>query len=114
MVLRRVGVLSVAKIAGVMYAAMGLVFGLFFSAIFSLIPFAGRTGDPSMPSWIAPMFGAGALIFMPIFYGVLGLVGGAIGALVYNLFAGLVGGIELELEPAARPVAAPGVGTATL
>jgi len=45
------------------------------------------------------MFGVGAIIFLPIFYGVLGLVAGAIGAALYNLFAGMLGGIELETEP---------------
>jgi hypothetical protein len=31
-------------------------------------------------------------------YGVLGLVGGAIGAGLYNLFAGIFGGIEVEVQ----------------
>jgi hypothetical protein len=45
------------------------------------------------------MFGVGAIIFLPLFYGVLGLIGGALGAALYNLFAGLFGGIELETQP---------------
>jgi hypothetical protein len=47
----------------------------------------------------AAMFGVGAIIILPLFYGVIGLIGGAIGAALYNLFAGLFGGIELETEP---------------
>ena len=31
-------------------------------------------------------------------YGVMGFIGGAIGAFVYNLVAGVVGGIEIEVE----------------
>ena len=31
-------------------------------------------------------------------YGLMGVVGGAIGAALYNLVAGWVGGIEVELE----------------
>jgi hypothetical protein len=36
-------------------------------------------------------------IAMPIIYAVMGVVGGAIGAALYNLVAGWVGGIEVEI-----------------
>lgn len=98
MTLKKIGVLSVAKISGVMYATMGLLFGLVLSAVFSLIPMAAAGSDSNLPAWLGTMFGVGSLVFMPIFYGVLGFVMGAIGAALYNLFAGLVGGIELHLE----------------
>jgi hypothetical protein len=48
---------------------------------------------------LSMMFGVGAIVFLPLFYGVLGLIAGAIGAALYNLFAGIFGGIELETEP---------------
>ena len=35
---------------------------------------------------------------MPVLYAVFGLIGGAIGAALYNLVAGWVGGLEVELE----------------
>jgi len=38
------------------------------------------------------------LIFLPIMYGVIGFIAGAIGAALYNLVAGVVGGIEIEVE----------------
>jgi len=44
------------------------------------------------------MFGMGAIVFLPIFYGVMGIVMGALTAVLYNLFAGLVGGIELDIQ----------------
>jgi hypothetical protein len=31
-------------------------------------------------------------------YGVMGLIGGALGAVLYNVFAGMVGGVDLEIE----------------
>jgi hypothetical protein len=40
----------------------------------------------------------GALIIMPIFYGVIGFIGGIIGSLLYNLAAGVIGGIRMDLE----------------
>jgi hypothetical protein len=35
---------------------------------------------------------------MPIFYGCMGFIGGALGAVVYNALAGMMGGLELRLE----------------
>jgi hypothetical protein len=100
MVLKSIGVLSAAKIVGFMYAVMGLIMGLLFAAIFSLIPAAASVGGASsdVPSWLAPMFGMGAIVAMPIFYGVMGFIGGAIGAVIYNALAGVMGGLELRLE----------------
>jgi len=42
--------------------------------------------------------GAAAIIILPIMYGIFGFIGGAIGAWIYNLVAGWIGGIEIELE----------------
>ena len=48
------------------------------------------------------MFGTGAILMMPIFYGCMGFVGGAIAAVVYNALAGMMGGLELKLETTTR------------
>ncbi|HYY96259.1 MAG TPA: hypothetical protein VE713_17265, partial [Pyrinomonadaceae bacterium] len=40
------------------------------------------------------------MIAIPIFYGIIGFIFGAIGALIYNIAAGIIGGLELELENA--------------
>ena len=37
---------------------------------------------------------------IPITYGLLGFIGGAIGGLIYNALAGIVGGIKIDLEGA--------------
>jgi hypothetical protein len=44
---------------------------------------------------------------MPVLYGILGFIGGAILALLYNLFARLAGGFELELEALPATPSAP-------
>ena len=42
-----------------------------------------------------------------LFYGFLGFIGGILSALFYNLVAGMVGGLELEVEgPPQKPTAA--------
>jgi len=101
-IVKSVGVLSVAKIFGMIYGCMGLIFLPFF-LIFAVIgSFAGSlTGQSNNP--FAGILGIVFAIFMPLFYGAIGFIGGAIGALLYNLFAKWVGGFELELE--ARPTA---------
>ena len=42
------------------------------------------------------MFGKG--LFIPVIYGVMGFVIGIIGAAIYYLVAGRIGGIEIEVE----------------
>jgi hypothetical protein len=101
-ILKSVGVLSMAKIMGLIYGCMGLIFAPFF-LLFGIIGMAaGRQGLP-----FAGVFGIVFALLMPIFYGVLGFIMGAIGALLYNLFAKLVGGFELEMEFRAKTVTAP-------
>jgi hypothetical protein len=50
------------------------------------------------PAWVMVLFGSGAVIFLPIFYGLLGFVMAAIGAALYNLISQFVGGLELDLQ----------------
>ncbi len=103
MVLKSIGVLSAAKIVGVMYAVMGLIMGFVFAGLFSMIPAMAPTGQDQIPGWIAPMFGVGSIVILPIMYGIMGFIGGAIGAVIYNVLAGAIGGLELNLETGTRP-----------
>ena len=105
MVLKRIGVLSMAKIAGILYAAIGLIVGLGIAVVSSVAGMAGAHLNPDMPGWAGPLFGVGAIVLLLSLYGILGFIGGAIGAAVYNLFSGIVGGLELELEAAAGRLA---------
>lgn len=98
MVLRRVGVLSMAKINGIISAAMGLIIGLFMfllSMIGGLFPSGMSSGSEGAFGFL---FGGGAIILAPLFYGIFGFIAGLIGAFIYNFTAGFVGGIELDLE----------------
>lgn len=96
--IRRLDVLSVAKVVGTIGAAVGLIAGAFVS-LFAMIGFglaAGATDEPGA-GLIGLLFGAGAIIILPIFYGVISFIGGAIEAFIYNLVAKYVGGIQIEL-----------------
>jgi len=86
-VIRAIGVLSVAKISGTIGALVGLVFGIPF-AVFAY--FAGSTLQLGAGGWVA-------LVALPLLYGALGFVGGALYAWLYNVVSGWVGGIEVDL-----------------
>jgi len=96
MIVRRVGVWSVARMYGAMSAVFGLIAGLFLACL-ALIGAGVASQNPEVPSFAGPLFGVGAVIFLPIFYGVLGLAAGAIGSALYNVFAGMVGGVEIDV-----------------
>jgi hypothetical protein len=95
MVIRRVEPLSCAKVTGVLYVILGLVVGAGISFFSSMASMAGANPRASA---MAGVFGMGAIIFLPILYGIAGFVTTLIGAWLYNLVAGIVGGIELDLQ----------------
>jgi hypothetical protein len=90
---KRLGVLSVANILGILYAIIGLILGLFIALFSTLGSTFGGDFDPLG-------FGLGffSIIVFPILYGVMGWIGGVISAGLYNLVAKWVGGIQVELE----------------
>ena len=89
----KIGVLSLGKIMGIIYAILGLIFGAIMT-LFSLAvgPMMYSQGAEGM------LFGAGAIIVLPVFYGILGFLSGIITALVFNAVTGIIGGLELEVE----------------
>ena len=95
MIIRRVGPLSFAKLSGMLYAIMGLIFG----GIVSLIALAGGFGsNTSAGAGMSALFGVGAVVLLPIFYGLIGFVGTLIVAWLYNVVAGIVGGVEMDVQ----------------
>lgn len=98
MVLKRVGVLSCGKIMGFLYAGIGLIAGGIFALVSLVGGVAGLAADEGGGAIFALFFGVGAVIFLPVFYGVMGFISGVVSAFLYNLVAGWIGGIELEFE----------------
>lgn len=99
MIIRRVGPLSLAKVAGALYGAIGLIAG----AVFALLALVGvgigaaAGGDEAMGPLFGVLFGVGAIVVLPVFYGAIGFLGGLIGAVLYNLLARTVGGVEIDV-----------------
>lgn len=100
MIIRRVGVLSVAKITGIIAAVVGLFIGVLVFLAGSVAGGAAAMGDDASAQGLAMFAGMGALaiVLMPIIYGVMGFIGGAIQAFVYNIAARFVGGIRIDTE----------------
>lgn len=100
--IKKLGVLSVAKIYAVMMLVMSLLisipYGLFI-IVFSLSG-AGSIGGQGGLALGGGGIVAGVLVMigLPVMYSVIGFIAGALGALIYNVFAGFVGGIEIEVE----------------
>ena len=89
--------LSVMRIAAICYAAIGFLEGAMFSVIFSIIPFAAQN-DQHFPRFFSFFFGAFSIIVFPVLFAVIGALGGGLGAVIYNVSARYVGGIEVEVE----------------
>ena len=100
MTVKRIGVLSLGKVMGAIYGGFGLLFGVIFSFVAVIgtafgTAFEGASGAEAL---LGAVFGIGAVIFLPLFYGLMGFLGGLLMAALYNLAARFVGGLELELE----------------
>jgi hypothetical protein len=95
----RIGPLSAGKVAFVLYAGIGLIIGCIV-AVASLLgaTIGAASGDRS--ALFGAIFGVGAVILLPFMYGVFGALGAMLSAALYNLTAGVVGGVELTIEPA--------------
>ena len=99
--IRRMGVFSCAKIYAVVMAAFGVIIGVIYGLIFMVVGgamMAGGGRDSGAAGASSLVVGLIMMVVIPIIYGVIGFVAGAIGGVVYNVAAGFVGGIELEIE----------------
>jgi len=104
MVIRQVGVWSVARLYGGLSAVMGLLFGACFAVVamvgggMAAVAENSGAGSGFASGMLGAMFGVGAIVILPIFYGVLGIIMGALSAALYNLCAGMFGGIEVDIQ----------------
>ena len=95
MTITRVGPLSIAKIAGLLGVVIGLIFGAFVS-LFALAGAAFGASQGQDGAMFGAFFGVGAIVLLPIFYGCMAFVMTLIQAALFNVAAGMVGGVEIE------------------
>ncbi len=93
-ILKRVSPSSVFKVGLIVYGFVGLIIGV----VCALLALAGvsfvRGLHMPFTGALAALF---AVIVCPIVYGVIGAIFAAIAAAIYNLAAGWVGGLEVEI-----------------
>jgi hypothetical protein len=91
-VLKRISPGSAFKLGLVAYGIVGFVLGAFCS----LIAVAGASFAPHARMPFLGRVGVFAITLCPIIYGIIGGIGAVIGAGIYNLVAGWVGGLEVD------------------
>ncbi len=97
MVIRKIGVGSAAKVFGTLYALWAFIFGACI-ALFAVVGSGLAATGEDAPGWMGVVFGVGAVVILPIVYGILGAIFGALTAAFYNLVAGMAGGLRLDVE----------------
>ena len=106
--IQKVGVFSLGRILGTLYAAGGLMIGAFFSVVALVGGLASQMGgETQMAGIVAVVMGVGAIVFFPLLYGLMGFLSGLLMALGYNLAAKVSGGLEIEIEPSPPAAASP-------
>lgn len=93
-VLNRINPGSAFKVGFVAYALLGFIAGVFCS----VMALAGVSFAPHAHLPFSGALGLLALVLCPLVYGTIGAVAALIGVLLYNLAAGWVGGLEVEIR----------------
>ena len=75
----------------------GVFMGLIGGIIFALASLIGTASEAGL-GMFGFVFGIGAIIFLPIIYGVLGFISGLIFTPIINLVLRIIHGIDLDIE----------------
>ena len=97
---KRFGVMSVGVMFGILSAIGGLIGGIIMLIMTTSLPAYSILYDEMGVGWI---FSGMMIIIAPIFYGVLGFIGGIIYAALYNLFQRWIGGVKIEISQNTGP-----------
>ena len=93
--------LMLACIGAIIGLIIGIFYALFFGAVFSMIPDGTQSGVNM--NLLKVIFGAGAIVIMPIFGFIGGLIQGFLYAFLYNFLAPRIGGIRLRFKEEPQP-----------
>ncbi|MFC2187632.1 hypothetical protein [Peijinzhouia sedimentorum] len=94
--IKRIGVVSAAKIYGLITAGLGLIFGVIYGLIIFIVGSLPSTEFSDIG--ISGGLGIFMVLMFPILYGAIGFIMGAIMALIYNFIASKLGGLEVGVD----------------
>ena len=103
--IRRFGIVKTATVVAVLYV---LIIAIFIVPVAILVAAFG--GDNGSNGALALIVGG---LILAVVYGLVGWVIAAIGCALYNVAAGWVGGIEVQLEAVVAPAPPPVWGPST-
>ena len=90
--LKKIRIFSLAKLQSILFSYVGLLCGILYS-FGGFIYDLAITGSLNLGTALAFF----ALIGMPLLFASLGFVAGLILAVLYNLFSGWFGGVDIDL-----------------
>jgi hypothetical protein len=93
--IKRFAPLQLGKMLTMLYGIMGLLFVPLFLLLYVTAPQARAAENSAMLGW---GIGIGFALSLPVIYAAMGFVTGVVGALIYNVIAKWLGGIEVEVE----------------
>jgi hypothetical protein len=89
----RVRATSVGKVMGMIYGFLGLIAG----GVATIFAIVGNSVSNTEGGFGGIFLGVGAIIVLPIAYGLVGYIFGILSGWIYNLAAKWVGGLEIEV-----------------
>jgi hypothetical protein len=98
--MKKIPLWPVIKMSFVLFIILGIIIGIFYAFLISISGFFASAFSGSFGGDFGFMKGLG-FVLIPIFaivYGIFGTIAIAIWALIYNLIASIVGGVEVTLE----------------
>jgi len=97
--LKRIEPASAVKIGAIIYAFLGLFIGIVMACV-SLVAgsLTGMGGNVMGMRIFGVGMGFGAIVVAPIIYAIIGAIGAGIAAVVYNLAARWMGGLEVDIS----------------
>jgi hypothetical protein len=97
--LKRIEPASAMKIGAIIYAFLGLFIGIVLACISLVAGSLTRIGgNPMGMGALGVGMGFGSIIVAPIVYAIIGAIGAGLAAVVYNLAARLIGGVEVDIS----------------
>ena len=107
--MRRIPVWPVMRVVFIIFLIIGIIVGLMYGFMISSFGLLLSTLGESPLDEGFPLIGNLGFLMIPIFaifYAVFGTIAAVIWAVIYNITASVVGGIELELEEKQMPLGA--------